>query len=326
MKLFGSRKKIATVAVSMRPVHGPWGGSSVFVHQFVNILKRYGYRLTHKLGEDVGLVVVIDPRENLQARSFGLSELSSFKARHPKVPILHRINECDKRKDTNFMDDLLRRANQFADHTIFISSWLRDYFVERWFDAEKPHTVVYNGADPRVFHPVGGARLEAGGPVRVVTHHWSNNPMKGFAVYKQLDDMIADGEIQGFEFWVIGRWPTDIRWRSARTFPPASDHELAGLLRQCHLYLTASLWEPCGMHHVEGAQCGLPLVYHQDGGGIVEAGEKYGIGFRDDLKSALLTAEAFYPQLKNKLYKNMPSGEEMSCAYMRVVQRLLAER
>ena len=150
--------------------------------------------------------------------------------------------------------------------------------------------------------------------------------MKGFAVYKQLDDMIADGEIQGFEFWVIGRWPFDIRWRSARTFPPASDHELADLLRQCHLYLTASLWEPCGMHHVEGAQCGLPLVYHQDGGGIVEVGEKYGVGFRDDLKSALLAAKALYPQLKDKLYQNMPSGEEMSCAYMRVVQRLLAER
>ncbi|MEI9897645.1 MAG: hypothetical protein WDN28_28245 [Chthoniobacter sp.] len=71
----------------------------------------------------------------------------------------------------------------------------------------------------------------------------------------------------GFELWIIGRWPANLCWKSARTFPPLAGRALAERLRECHLYLTATRWEPCGMHHVEGAQCGLPLLYHEDGAG-----------------------------------------------------------
>jgi len=91
--------------------------------------------------------------------------------------------------------------------------------------------------------------------------------------------------------------------------------KLANLLRKNHLYLTASLWEPCGMHHIEGAQCGLPLVYHEDGGGIVEFGRKYGIGFRHDVKRAILDAREKYPLLREKVLKGMPSGDEMCRKY-----------
>ncbi len=102
--------------------------------------------------------------------------------------------------------------------------------------------------------------------------------MKGFDIYEKVDRLIADGKLPGFRLRVIGRWPASIRWRSAELFGPMTGRPLAEKLRECHIYLTASRWEPCGMHHVEGAQCGLPLVYHEDGGGIVEAGRRYGLG------------------------------------------------
>ena len=34
-------------------------------------------------------------------------------------------------------------------------------------------------------------------PLRIVTHHWSNNPLKGFDVYEQEDDLLAAGELPG---------------------------------------------------------------------------------------------------------------------------------
>ena len=100
---------------------------------------------------------------------------------------------------------------------------------------------------------------------------------------------------------MIGRWPAAIEWRAARTFPPTTGTELADLLRQCHLYVTASRWEPGGMHHVEGAQCGLPVLYHEDGGGIVEAASRYGIGFRDDVAGAIGAARERYPELRRRV-------------------------
>ena len=319
-------KATATVAINVYPAFGPWGGSSVFVKQFVSALRRCGFKAVFDLRNQVDAICLIDPRDDLQKKAFGLEDIKRYKDRYPSVKVIHRINECDKRKGTAFMDDLLQDTNSFADHTVFISSWLRDYFIKHWFDPNKPHCVIYNGADPEIFHPIGSALYKAGQTMRIVTHHWSDNPMKGFPVYEKLDNLIADGDLEGFEFWVIGRWPETIKWRSAKIFPPASGDKLASLLRKCHLYITASLWEPCGMHHVEGAQCGLPLIYHADGGGIVEAGAKYGMEYRDNLKDVLLEAREKYSLLRQKVLQNMPSGDRMCFEYFRIIQQLLAER
>ena len=156
-----------------------------------------------------------------------------------------------------------------------------------------------------------------------MTHHWSDNMLKGFDVYEQLDSDIAEGRLSDVELWIVGRWPKTIHWRAARTFPPSSGDTLASLLRKCHAYVTASRWEPCGMHHVEGAQCGLPMIYHEDGGGIVEAGQRYGIGFRDDVCGAVELMRDEYATHRARLFANMPSGQKMCMAFADLVQDLI---
>ena len=78
------------------------------------------------------------------------------------------------------MDRMLAGANRAADYTVFVSEWLRDYHDSRWFDAAKPHSVILNGADPSIFHPLGAAAWREDRPLRLVTHHWSDNMSKGF--------------------------------------------------------------------------------------------------------------------------------------------------
>ena len=188
----------------------------------------------------------------------------------------------------------------------------------------RPHSVIINGADSAVFHPIGSAAFEPNGPLRLVTHHWSDNWLKGFKVYAEVDRLIAEGLLPDVELWVIGRWPQEIQWRAARTFPPANGEALARLLRQCHAYLTASLWEPGGMHFIEGIQCGLPVAYHEDGGGIVEVASRYGIGFRDDPAAAIAALRERYASLRMAALTDPPSGDEMGLRYRKLVQRVLA--
>jgi glycosyltransferase involved in cell wall biosynthesis len=266
--------------------------------------------------------LVIDPRMDHPKKKFGLEELRVFRKAHPKVPILHRINECDQRKGTNDIDELLRQTSELADYTVFIAEWLRDYFASKWFDVSRPYSCIYNGADPAFYHPFGTKLPVSGEPLRIVTHHWSDNPLKGFDVYEKLDSQIADGKLPGFVLRVIGRWPKSIAWKSAELFGPLTGRPLANKLRECHIYLTASRWEPCGMHHVEGAQCGLPLVYHADGGGIVEAGKKYGVGYRDDPSAALREVAERLPEFRKKVLANMPSGDRMAMDYADVCRQL----
>lgn len=320
------RTPIGRVAFNMRPVFGPWGGAGIFLRQIIPALKRYGFNICFDLKGEVDVIFVVDPRSDWPHRTFGVSDIRQYRKSHPKVRVIHRVNECDKRKGTDFMDESLASINSEADHTVFISEWLKEHFSGLWFDAARPHSVIYNGADPLYYHPVGGALYDADQPLRLVTHHWSDNPMKGFPIYEQLDDMLANGELPGFEFWLIGRWPANIKWKATHTLPPAADGALGDLLRQCHLYLTASLWEPCGAHHVEGAQCGLPLIYHEDGGGIVEAGRKYGLGFCDNLGDTLVRAKAQYGELRQKVMDQMPNGDAMCLDFARVIMGLMVNR
>ena len=269
--------------------------------------------------------MLIDPRDDLQFKSFGMEEIRAYKKINPKVKVLHRINECDQRKNSSFMDELLKNANEIADHTVFIANWLQDYHSERWFNKDNSHSVIYNGADPNVFHPIGSAIYDDKHVFRIVSHHWSDNMLKGFDIYSKIDQAIERGQLEGVELWIVGRWPSEIKWHETRLFPPSQGKKLADTLRSCHAYVTASRWEPCGMHHVEGAQCGLPLLYHMDGGGIVEAGERYGLSFGDDdFIDAIKSLRIDYGKYRNLVLNNSPCGDRMVMEYTNRIQSLIA--
>ena len=59
---------------------------------------------------------------------------------------------------------------------------------------------------------------------------------------------------------------------------PLSGLDLAKKLKKSHLYLTASRNEPSGNHHIEAAQCGLPILY-LNSGGIPEFCKGFGMSF-----------------------------------------------
>jgi hypothetical protein len=313
----GRARTTLRIAINVKPVAGPWGGGNQFARQLAAHLRARGHQVSHRLWPWTQRILLVAPRP-FQNVTFDVDDIHRFKARHPSVRCVHRINQTNLGRGTTNVDDLFRRANEVADATVFISAWVRDYFVERWFAADRPHTVIHNGADPSVFFaaPEPWDRRE---PCRLVTHHWSDNWNKGFAVYQEVDRLIADGELPGFALTIIGRWPKEIAWRAAATHPAVPPGQLGEQLRRHHLYLTAAVAEAGGMHHIEGAQCGLPLVYHEDGGGVVELGRQYGVAFRDDVKGALLDARARYPELREKVLRRAPSGARMCDEYEAVL-------
>ena len=336
---------VARIAVTTRPIFGPWGGGNQWLLQFSRYMHYAGYEVVHDLSGGADCVLI--QHNGLTGKmSIGFDELAAWRAANPRGRVIHRINDNDVRKGTGKMDALMAKFNALTDHTVFISEWLRDHHAERWFDPARPHSCILNGADPSIFHPVGSKTWvhgkhgingnfpypsassvdEKAEPFRFVTHHWADNRMKGFDEYAALDSLIADGTLPNVELWIIGRWPADITWKKARTFAPCAGPALADLLRQCHGYITASRWEPGGMHFIEGAQCGLPLLFHEDGGGIPELARRYGVGFRDNLADATKQFIANYTQHRNEVLTAPPSGDKMCLAYREIVQRVLAER
>lgn len=306
------------IAINFKPQRRPFGGGNQFVAQLVQYLRAQGHVVSYRLWPWTERVLLVAPRPFMNV-TFDIDDISRLKARHPSVKCVHRINQTDLGRGTTTVDDLFKRANEVADTTVFISDWVRDYFLSRWFSPEAPHTVIHNGADASVFYPSERSWDSSQGPCRIVTHHWSDNWNKGFEVYQEVDRLIASGHLPGFELSVIGRWPAEIRWQAASTQPAMPAAMLGEKLRWHHLYLTAAVAEAGGMHHVEAAQCGLPIVFRTGGGGIDEMGRQYGVEFQDDVRQALLTARDHYPELRERVRQLMPSGTRMCRAYERVL-------
>jgi len=255
------------IALGHRLMPGAWGGGNMFAHALAGAVEQAGHRLTSALDDaDIDIVLLTDPRRRNPAAAFGPGAVLRYLAfRNPNAVAIHRINECDLRKGTDYVDAMLARANYVADATVFVGAWLQDLPV---WQAAPPRrsSVIRNGADARVFNASGGADWRADVPLRLVTHHWGFNPLKGFDVYEKLDRMLGSAQwASKIAFTYIGNLPADARFAHAKYLPPLHGEALAAALKQNHVYVTASQFEPGGNHQNEGAACGLPLLYRNSG-------------------------------------------------------------
>jgi hypothetical protein len=284
-------------------VNRPWGGGGHFVTNFTNYMKRRGHDVVFDFVKDIDVMLLIDPRPSELGSS--INDILQYKHYFPKTKIVHRINECDKRKNTNFIDDLLVRSNKFADETIFISQWLKDYFYVKGISRDSH--VVYNGCNTAHFRPKNKSFNNKN--MKLVTHHWSDNWLKGFDIYTKIDEYLTNNNCN-FEFTYIGRYNKDYIPKSTRLVKPLYGEILGEELRNHDIYVTASRFEPCGMHHIEGAASGMPVLYHEEGGGIIDMCQNHGLPFGDfnTFLEQLEVIKEDYDSYKEKInYNNLDS-------------------
>jgi hypothetical protein len=236
------------------------------------------------------------------------------------------VNECDESKGTTGVNARLREANTCAHHTIFISAWLRDLHFAQGMKPES-HSVIHDGADTWTFHSRGYLPWRGQGPLRLVTHHWDASPYKGADIYLQLDRMLAEPRYSRMlDFTFIGNLPNGVRLRHATTLPPMHGQDLADTLRSHHVYLTGAQHEPAGMHHIEGACCGLPLLFRKSGA-LPEYCGDYGLGFTGpDFEQVVAAMVATYQVWTDRIRMYPFTAERMCARYLELFQRLLSQR
>lgn len=317
------------VALGMRLQEGPFGGGNQFGKTLSSYLQENGINVVFELKDkDIDIIVLTDPRTYMSSVSFGAAEIASYiKDVHNDAIVVHRINECDERKGTKLVNKQLSLANSIADHTVYIGSWLPGLFRNHGYRFSSGFSVIKNGADPRVFAFQKKALPEKG-KVKIVTHHWSPNKMKGWDVYLKLDKMLKEEQYASrFEFHYIGQVPQDLQTNNIIFHDACSGKTLADELDKHHIYLTGSMNEPAGMHHIEGALCGLPLLY-RNSGALPEYCNGYGIAFDgpEDLGDALDEIIENYDYYSNEMSQYNNTSEKMCSEYLQLFERLLAQK
>jgi hypothetical protein len=316
------------VAIGFKPQKGPWGGGNRFTTSLERALVARGDTVCHRLDvPDIDLILMMDPRRRHPAVTFTPGEILRYLFFYnPNALVVHRINECDERKNTRNINQLLRTANYCADHTVFVASWLRN--LDLW--QNKPYSrssVIMNGSDTNTFNSNGWQKWSGNEPFRLVTHHWGGNWMKGFDIYQRIDKMMAEPAWRGrIEFTYIGNLPSSFMFRNARHVQPLDDADLATELKSHHAYVTASICEPGGNHQNEGALCGLPLLYRRSGC-LPEYCNGFGISFDEmDFVSQLSDLIASYSQLVPAMYAYPHTSQRTCKSYLDLFDSLMESR
>lgn len=264
------------IAINRKPVDGPWGGGNKFVKAVYDFVPA-DVEITNHLSDDVDVIFLMDPRKD---GSFDAGDAFRFAASH-RVQVVQRINECDARKGTEHMDSLLLQCSQYNTKTIFVSEWMKRYFVSKGWSC-KNQFVLVNGVDDCFFD---ATKKESNDKVRIVTHHWSNNVMKGFDAYEFIDYLSSKNTRLTFTY--IGR--DRGTFTNCNVVAPLYDKALAEELSKHDVYISGSRNDPGPNHVLEAIAVGLPTYVHAEGGGGVEfAGRQFSYKNFHELEKILL--------------------------------------
>lgn len=243
--------------------------------------------------------------------------------------MVFRINECDERKGARvkLLNKLILENAKLADKIIFISHWLKTLFLSEDRSLAGKSLVIPNGADSRIFNPQGYKKWNKKDPLKIVTHHWGAGLHKGFDIYLLLDKLLAREFKNQILFTFIGNIPRQIRFKNTKIIAPQSGKKLAQLIKENHIYLTASQNEPAGMHHIEGALCGLPLLYRQSGA-LPEYCQGFGLAFQGPSDFSLKLEEMMekYNYFVPKMKEYTKTGEKMSQDYYNLFLGLIKNK
>ena len=256
------------VSIGSKFVDGPYGGGNLFVKNLSKYLIKKGVDVVYDLRDiDIDIILIINPLKSSEMSTFDHLDAFYYKQFVNKESIiLQRINECDERKNTTNVNSQIMNANQYADYTVYVSKWIRDLFIQKGLHY-KNSKVIMSGSDIQYFNQQDRITWDGSSKFKLVTHHWSPNWMKGFDSYKIIDDLLDNPKWkERLSFSYIGNIPKNFKFKNTEVLEPLSESFLASKLKTYHGYITGSLNEPSGNHHIEAMQCGLPVLYINSGG------------------------------------------------------------
>lgn len=242
-----------------------WGGGN----QFLKALRRE-FVASGIYEEDPVLadVIVLNSHHCLMAAA-------RLKSRYPEKIFIHRIDgpiSLVRGFDLE-TDKLIQAAAKYiADALVFQSEYSMTENTRLGLNPPSLCRVIYNAPDKNIFVRKKSG-LARGGKIRLITTSWSQNPRKGFEVYKYLDENL---DFSKYSYKFIGNSP--VRFRNIKFVEAVGSDRLSAYLGDSDIYITASQKDPCSNALIEALACGLPAIALADGGHpelVGEAGELF---------------------------------------------------
>ena len=285
----------------------PTGGGHQFLRGLWREFERRGIRLENNSISRTTRACLFN------SFNFDVKQLSRLS--RPECRMIHRVDGplAVYRGIDDGTDGRIFNANkEFADVTIFQSRYSLMKHRELAFDFVKP-VVIPNAADPLVFHAKGRLPFSKKRKIKLVSVSWSDNVNKGAPVYQWLDGHL---DWSRYEYTFVGRSP--LIFRHIRAVSPVRSEELAKVLRQHDIFITASRNDPCSNALIEALACGLPALYLNSGGHPEIVGQAgYRFETAEEIPSLIDRAVLEYDSLQAVI--QLPGISEIADRYLDIL-------
>ena len=251
-----------------------YGGGNITTYYIEKYFKnKYkNFKITYELQDSINLYLIIDPFKDNKFKKYSLEEVINHRnTNNNSGKIIIRVNDCDITRPnihpSRSREKVIIKNNNEINYYIFNSQFIKNHYKK--FINVKNSEVIYNGCDTSIFYPKGYIK-----PVkfRVVTHHWSNNMNKGYQMYYDLWSYLIKSN--NYEFVFIGKNVPEM-FKEVPITGPYVGLELSNTIRNCHIYITDSIYDSCPNHVIEAISCGLPILFRKHEGGAKELCELF---------------------------------------------------
>ena len=95
------------ISMNVQNKAGPWGGGNLFISNLKRYLEAKGNDVIFNLFDpDIDIILILDPRMLSESVLYSTKEIEFYKKNiNNNCKVVHRINECDERKETSGINE-----------------------------------------------------------------------------------------------------------------------------------------------------------------------------------------------------------------------------
>lgn len=302
-----------TINILFDFIDGPYGGGNQFLKALRDFfIKENVFEKNPELAD----IILFNSHHKFK-------QLIKLRKKHPEKIFIQRIDGPVSliRKNDKRTDKLISAINNYvADAVIFQSEWSKKENIKIGIGKNDFETIIINAPNPQIFNKLNKVPFNSSRKTKIIATSWSCNMRKGFKTYKQLDEQL---DFSKYEMTFCGNSP--FKFKNIKLLKPIPSKELARVLKEHDIYITASQKDPCSNSLIEALHCGLPAIGLNDGGHPEIIG-KGGLIFNSEseILQHLKTIENNYSAFQNNI--NLPTMPEIGKKYMSFMQNVKEQK
>jgi glycosyltransferase involved in cell wall biosynthesis len=193
-----------------------------------------------------------------------INDIINLKLKFPEKVFVHRIDGPMGvyNSPLDLRDEYVFILNKYiADATIFQTEWSKKACQIIGLNTNnQPSKTIINAPDREIFNPVARKYISTD-KFKIFYASWSYNINKGFDTLHWIDKNFNWDE---YDFNFAGR--TAYPFQNINELGSLSKSEIAYQLKNSHLFLFASKFDPCSNSLAEAIATGIPVLCYNGGG------------------------------------------------------------